>query len=66
MKWQFRSPFHSEQYNNQAQTYLFSEFFEFRLQALAVSTPGGVKLNENIFALVIYNWVKVLSHNNLE
>lgn len=52
----FRSIFHSDQYNNRGvKTHLLSKFFVFRLQALAVSTPGGVKLDENVFAVIIYN-----------
>lgn len=48
----FRSIFHNDQ---GLKTHLLSKFFVFRLQALAVSTPGGVKLDENIFAVIIYN-----------
>lgn len=63
----FTSIFQSDRYNTQdLKTHLLSKFFVFRLQALAVSTPGGVKLDENVFAVIIYNWVKVLSHKNLE
>lgn len=49
-------PCFSDQYNTQGlQTHLLSKFFVFRLQALAVSAPGGVKLDENVFAVIIYN-----------
>lgn len=46
--------------------YLLSQLFIFGLQALAVATPWSVELNQDIFALVVDNGVKVLSHHNLE
>lgn len=48
--------------NKQIITHLLTKFFVFRFKTLAVTTPGGVELDENILALIIHNGIEVLSH----
>lgn len=45
--------------------YFLSQLFVFGLQVLAVSAPGSVELDEDIFAVVIDDRVKVLSDHHL-
>lgn len=45
--------------------YLLSQFFVFGLQVLAVAAPGSIELNEDIFAVVVDDGVKVLSNHHL-
>lgn len=64
LAWLF--PFTVSLMRSLANTYLLSKFLVFRFKTLAVATPGCIKLNENILALIIYKGIKVLSHNNLK
>ena len=45
--------------------YLLSQLLIFGCQCLAVATPGGIELQENILCLIIHYLVKVLPHHNL-
>ena len=47
-------------------TYLLSQLFPLGFQALAVTTPGGVELNQHVLVLLVHNGVKVLSYHSLE
>lgn len=45
--------------------HLLSQLLEFGLQVLAVSAPRSVKLDQHVFAVVVDDGVKVLSHQDL-
>ena len=49
----------------QSDFHLLSKLLVFRLQALAVATPGSIELNQHILAVIVDNGIKVLSHQNL-
>lgn len=46
--------------------HLLAQLLVLGFQALAVATPWSVELNQNIFAVVIDDGVKVLCHHNLQ
>lgn len=47
-------------------SHLLSQLLVFGLQVLAVATPGSVELDQNVFAVVIDDGVKVLRHHHLQ
>lgn len=46
-------------------SHLLSQLFVFGLQVFAVSAPWGIELDEDIFAVVVDDGVKVLSDHHL-
>lgn len=47
-------------------SHLLSQLLVFGLQVLAVATPRSVELDQNVFAVVIDDGVKVLRHHHLQ
>lgn len=46
--------------------HLLAQLVVLGFQALAVAAPWSIELNQNIFAVVIDDGVKVLCHHNLQ
>ena len=49
----------------QACTYLLSQLLVFGCQRLAVTTPGRIELDENVFGGVVDDLVELLCHHHL-
>lgn len=47
-------------------SHLLSQLLVFGLQVLAVATPRSVELDQNVFAVVVDDGVKVLRHQHLQ
>jgi hypothetical protein len=47
-------------------TNLLSQLLVLGSEGLAVATPRGIELNQNILRLIVHNIGKVLSNNNLD